>query len=205
MPRGWSPSRKAPCSWRSTRKTTSTRSTRPRCSSSQLRTTSSNPRRGLEAAQANVLKADAGVTQANAAVAQATAAVANARAALTKAKALDDLAKTEEQIAVGLQKVDAGAISDLKVAKAVQNRQAMDAGVKQARPESVRQLQPKHRPTPGLAVAQSTQQQAEAAERQSSFALQMAKSNVNAARPSWMVRNSTWTSARCTPRPTATS
>jgi hypothetical protein len=56
----------------------------------------------------------------------------NAKAAVDKAKALDELAMTEEKIAVGLQKVDPGAISDLKVAKAVQNRQAADATLKQS-------------------------------------------------------------------------
>jgi multidrug resistance efflux pump len=81
----------------------------------------------LAAADANVVKAGAGINQAQAAVTQSRAALTNAQAALTKAraalanaqagvakaKASDDLAKTEEQIALNLQKMDAGAISIL--------------------------------------------------------------------------------------------
>jgi multidrug resistance efflux pump len=134
----------------------------------------------LKAAQANVLKAQAGVTQAQAAVVQAVAAVANAQAALVKAKAEDDLAKTEEQIALNLRKVDAGAISVLKVAKAVQNRQAADAAVKQAEAGVGEAQAARQQADAGLAAAQSTEQQAEATERQATFALQVTESNVPA-------------------------
>jgi multidrug resistance efflux pump len=135
---------------------------------------------GLQAAQANVMKSRAGVIQARAAVDQAIAALANAQAALIHARVLDDLAKTEEQIALNLQKADAGAISELKVAKAVQNRQTKDAGVTQATAGVGEATAAKAQADAGLGVAQSAQQQAEAAERQSTFALQMANSNVTA-------------------------
>src|SRR5262249_22694523 len=105
---------------------------------------------------------------------------ANAQAALKKAKALDDLARTEEKIALNLQKVDPGAISVLKVAKARQNRHATDAGVKQAEAGVGEAVAAQQQAEAGLAVAQSAQQQAEAAERQSAFALQMAQTNVTA-------------------------
>jgi multidrug resistance efflux pump len=134
----------------------------------------------LESAQANVVKAKSGVKQAQAAVAQAVAAVGNARAALVKAKAQDELAVTEEKIAVGLQKVDSGAISDLKVAKAVQNRQAADASVNQAQAGVTEAVAGKEQADAALAVAQAGEQQTVAAERQATFALQIAKSNVNA-------------------------
>jgi multidrug resistance efflux pump len=150
----------------------------------------------LEAADANVVKAGAGINQAQAAVTQAKAALANAQAGFTKARAADDLARTEEQIALNLQKMDAGAISTLKVTQAVQNREASaaalkqaqtgaqeaqagvqqaDAGVNQAR-AAVLQAEA------GLAEARSGQQQAEAADRQARFALKMAQRNVPAVR-----------------------
>src|SRR5262249_55205951 len=101
----------------------------------------------LAAANANVVKAGAAIKQAQAAVTQSRAGLVNARAGLTraraglanaqegaaKAKASDALAKTEEQIALDLRKMDAGAISKLKVAQAVQNRKATDAALQQAR------------------------------------------------------------------------
>jgi multidrug resistance efflux pump len=100
----------------------------------------------LAAAGANVVKAGAGINQAQAAVTQAKAALANAQAGLIKAKAAlanaqagvvkarasDELARTEEKIALNLQKMDAGAISTLRVTQAVQNRDAADAALKQA-------------------------------------------------------------------------
>jgi multidrug efflux pump subunit AcrA (membrane-fusion protein) len=68
---------------------------------------------GLQAAVDNVAKARAGVAQAQAALDEAKAAVANAQATLNKVKAADELSRTEEQIALNLQKMDAGAISTL--------------------------------------------------------------------------------------------
>src|SRR6266852_4627157 len=87
---------------------------------------------GLESANANALKAKDGVAQAQAGLDQAKAALTNAQANLVKVKAQDDLAKTQEQIALNLKKMDPGAISTLKVAEAVQNRLAADAGLNQA-------------------------------------------------------------------------
>jgi multidrug resistance efflux pump len=134
----------------------------------------------LEAAQANVQKAKAGVTQAQAGVDEARAALVSAQAALTRAKAEDNLARTEERIALDLRKEDPGAISDLKVAKAVQNRAAKDAAVKQAEAGVGQAAAALQQADAGLAGAQSALQQAQAAERQSGFALQVAQSNVPA-------------------------
>jgi multidrug resistance efflux pump len=92
----------------------------------------------LEVAGANVAKAGAEIKQAQAAVTQSKAALENAQAGLTrakaalanaqagvaKAKAADDLAKTEEQIALNVRKIDLGAISELRLTQAVQNREA---------------------------------------------------------------------------------
>jgi multidrug resistance efflux pump len=135
---------------------------------------------GLQAARANVVKSKAGVTQARAAIEQAKAAVANAQAAAKKAKALDDLAITEEKIAVNLRKVDTGAISELKVAKAVQNRLAADASLKQAEAAVGQAVAAEREAEAGLAGAEAAQQQAEAAQRQATFSLQVARSNVTA-------------------------
>jgi multidrug resistance efflux pump len=134
----------------------------------------------LEAAQANVLKAKAGVTQAQAGVDEAKAALVNAQAALTRQKAEDELAKTEEKIALDLRKMDAGAISDLKVAKAVQNRAAKDAAVKQAEAGVSQAAAALQQADAGLVGARSALQQAQAAERQAGFALEVAQSNVPA-------------------------
>jgi multidrug resistance efflux pump len=162
----------------------------------------------VAAADASVVKAVAGVTQAQAAVSQyksalanaqaglvkAKAAVVNAQAGVAKARASDELARTQERIDLDLQKRDAGAISVLKVAESVQNRQVADAALKQAEAVAgeaeagqkqadagvdqangaLRQAEA------GLAEAQSAQRQAEAAARQAAFALQMAQSNVPA-------------------------
>jgi multidrug resistance efflux pump len=164
---------------------------------------------GLQAAQANVVRASAAITQAQAAVSQARAAVANAQAALSKAKAAvanaqatvakakaaDDLAKTEEQIALSLQRMDAGAISTLRVTQARQNRQAADAALTQAETgvgeaqaaqqqaeAGVRQADAaQQQAEAGLAEARAAQQQAEAAERQAAFGVKMAESKVPAA------------------------
>jgi multidrug resistance efflux pump len=137
---------------------------------------------GLQAASDNVAKARAGVTQAQAALDQAKAALASARAALNKARASDDLARTEEQIALNLQRMDAGAISTLRVTQAVQKRQEADAAVKQAE-AGVTQAQASQRQAEaGVTAAQSAWQQAEAAERQAAFAVQVAEGNVPAVR-----------------------
>jgi multidrug resistance efflux pump len=162
----------------------------------------------LQSAEASVLKAVAGINQAQAAVAQAKAALTNAQAGLskaaaglvnaqagvTKAKAADELAKTEEQIALNVQKMDAGAISTLRVTQAVQNRQAADAALKQAQTaadEAQAGVQQADagvsqaraavlQADAGLAEARSGKEQADAAARQARFALQMAQSNVPA-------------------------
>jgi len=72
------------------------------------------------------------VNQLQASLAQANAAVANAKANLNKTIAADDLAKTQEKIALSTQRADAGAISVLKVAEAVQTHVEADAAVDQA-------------------------------------------------------------------------
>src|SRR5262249_28807951 len=101
-------------------------------------------------------------------------------AAADKAKAEDNLAVTEEKIALDLRKVDPGAISDLKVAKAVQNRQAADAALKQAEAAVGEAVAAQGQADAALIAAKFTLDQANAAEKQSTFALQMAKSNVKA-------------------------
>lgn len=101
--------------------------------------------------------AKASVQQAQASLEVATAAVANAQASLEKAKAADELAKTQEQIALNIQRQNTAAISQLNVAKAVQERQEADAAVQQA----------------AAAVTQS-----QASEKQASAAVLVAQSNV---------------------------
>jgi multidrug resistance efflux pump len=132
----------------------------------------------LAAAKANVAKGQAGVTQAKAAVAQADAAVANARAGAAKAKAADELAISEEKIALNVQKQFAGAISELNVKKATQNRQVMDAALKQAEAGVGEAVAGQGQAAAGLAVAQASVEAAEASERQAEFALQTAQSNI---------------------------
>jgi multidrug resistance efflux pump len=163
---------------------------------------------GLEAADANVVKAGAGIKLAQAGVTQSKAALTNVKAGLTKAKAAlenaqagiaksraaDDLAKTEEEIALNLRKMDAGAISTLRVTQAVQNRAAADAALKQAKTGAeeaqagvqqaeagVSQAQAAvSQAEAALGEAQAGQDQYEAADRQARFALKMAQSNVPA-------------------------
>jgi multidrug resistance efflux pump len=106
-------------------------------------------------AQLNASKAT--VKQAEASLQAANAAVANAQANVAKAKAADDLAKTQEQIALNIQRANAGAISVLNVAKATQERQEADAVVQQAE----------------AAVAQ-----AQASAQQAAATVQVAQSNV---------------------------
>ena len=55
-----------------------------------------------------------------------------AKAAVEARKSQDVLARTKEQIALNLRNRDAGAISELKVAEAVQNRKVEDDNLKQA-------------------------------------------------------------------------
>ncbi len=163
----------------------------------------------VAAAAANVVKTGAGINQAQAGVTQSKAALMNAKASLTKAKAAlantqagvakakaaDDLAHTEEDIAANVRKMDAGAISTLKLTQAVQNREAADAALKQAQTgveeaqagvqqadAGVNQAQAAVlQAEAGLGEAQAGQQQAEAADRQAQFALKVAQSNVPAA------------------------
>jgi multidrug resistance efflux pump len=149
---------------------------------------------GVTQAQAALKQAKAGVASAQAVLDQAKAGVAEAQAALKKAQAQNDLAKTEESIAVGLQKVDPGAISTLKVAQAVQNRKVADAAVTQAQ-STVNQANATQAQTvaglagagdaeqqaeASLSVARDAKLQAEADTRQATFALQVAQSEVPA-------------------------
>jgi multidrug resistance efflux pump len=133
---------------------------------------------GLEAAQANVAKANDGVAQAQAGLEQSKAAVVNAQSALAKAKAADELAKTKEQIALNVQKANAGAISVLKVAEAVQTRQEADAAVNQAEASLNQAKAAEQQAVAGVASAKSTEQQIEASARQAAFSLKVAQSNV---------------------------
>jgi multidrug resistance efflux pump len=146
----------------------------------------------IKQAQATITQSKAALTNAQAALAKAQAALTHAQAAVTKARAADDLARTEEQIALNLQKMDAGAISTLKVTQAVQNREAADASLKEAQSGAeeaqaskrqaeagVRQAQAAvWQAEAGLAQTQAGEQQARADDRQAGFALQLAKSNV---------------------------
>jgi multidrug resistance efflux pump len=132
----------------------------------------------LAAAKFNVSTREAGVQQAQAALDQAKAGVAVARDAVQQAKAQDDLAVTEEKIAVSLQKVDPGAISDLNVAKAVQSRQAADAALKEKQDGVNQALAGQAQAEAALSGARYTVDQAKASTEQTSFALEMAKSNV---------------------------
>jgi multidrug resistance efflux pump len=135
---------------------------------------------GLESSHANVVKSKDGVTQAQATLDQAKAGVANAQANLVKVAAQDELAKTEEQIALNLQKMDVGAISQLKVDEAVQSRLAADAAVKQAQAAVTQAQAFQQQAVAGLSGAQAALTQAEAADRQAAFTLKVAESNVPA-------------------------
>jgi multidrug resistance efflux pump len=121
----------------------------------------------LMSAQEGVKQAQAGLASAKANVVKAKASVNQTLAAVTQARAKDDLAKTEEQIALNLQKTDAGAISVLRVTQAQQNRLAADATVKQAEAS--------------LGEAQAGEVSAVAAENQAVFTLKVAESKVPAA------------------------
>src|SRR5262249_23519847 len=102
------------------------------------------------------------------------------QAAVRKAKASDDLARTEEQIALSLQKSDAGAISTLKVTQAVQNRVAADAAVKQSEADYLPAQAAQRAKEAALGTAQAEEKQAQAAVRQATFALKLAEANVPA-------------------------
>jgi multidrug resistance efflux pump len=135
-------------------------------------------RASLQVAVANVAKAKAGVAQAVAAGNQTKAAVTSAQANLAKAKAADDLARTEEQIALNLQKTDAGAISVLRVSQATQKLAETAAAVRQADAAVGEAVAADQQSQAALAVAQSGEQQAVAAQQQATFALRVAESNV---------------------------
>jgi membrane fusion protein, multidrug efflux system len=68
---------------------------------------------------------------------QAKAAAENAQANVAKAQAAATLARTQEQIALGVQQQNAGAISKLSVAQATQQREEADAAVAQAQAAAV--------------------------------------------------------------------
>jgi membrane fusion protein (multidrug efflux system) len=106
----------------------------------------------LDAAKATVKQAEASLQAAN-------AAVVNAQANVAKVKASDELAKTQEQIALNIQRANAGAISVLNLAKATQARQEADAAVQQA---------------------EAGVNQAQASALQAAAAVQVAQSNVPA-------------------------
>jgi multidrug resistance efflux pump len=145
----------------------------------------------LEASEANVAKAGADIKQAQATVTQSKEALTNAQAALakaeavlthaeeavTKARAADDLARTEEQIALNLQKMDAGAISTLKVTQAVQNREAADASVKEAQSGAKEAQAGKRQAEAGVDQAQAAVLQAEAGLAQAQSGEQQAKAD----------------------------
>ena len=107
--------------------------------------------------EAQLSAAKATVKQAEASLQAANAAVVNAQANVTKAKAADELAKTQEQIALNIQRANAGAISVLNVAKARQEREEADAAVQQA---------------------EAAVTQAQASALQAAAAVQVAQSNV---------------------------
>lgn len=164
---------------------------------------------GVDSARASAARAQAGIAQANAAVNQSKAVVSNALASITKAKAgianteagvakakaSDDLAKTEEQIAVNLQRTDAGAISSLRVTQAIQSREAADAalqsaaaavneaeaGLQQAEASLIQYQAAQQQAEAGVAAAQAAQQQAGAAESQAALGVDMAASKIQAA------------------------
>jgi multidrug resistance efflux pump len=106
----------------------------------------------LKASQATVKQAEAGLQVAN-------AAVDSAQAGAAKAKAADELAKTQEQMSLGIQRANPGAISLLKVAESTQGRESADAALEQA---------------------QAMVAQAQAAALQADVAVEVAHSNVPA-------------------------
>ena len=71
----------------------------------------------------------------------------------TRRYAADDLAKTQEKIALSTQRVDAAAISVLKVAEATQTRVQADAAVQQAEAAVVQAEAAQRQAVAGLAAA----------------------------------------------------
>jgi multidrug resistance efflux pump len=135
---------------------------------------------GVENAEASVAKAKAGVTQTEAALKQAQAGVATAEDAVKKVQAQDELAKTEEQIALNLQKSDPGAISELKVAEAVQKRKAADAALAQALATVNETKAGVQQAEAAISGAKATQVQSEAAKKQADFSVSVRRT------PSWL-------------------
>jgi multidrug resistance efflux pump len=131
-----------------------------------------------KAAEANVIKAKDQVTEAESAVEQAKAGVANAEAVLAKAKAADVLAKTTEQIEVGLQRVQEGAISKLKVDRAIQLRQEADAAVEEAGAGTKEAYAGEQHSISVLAAARSAMNEAQAAAQQATLAVLVSRTSV---------------------------
>ncbi len=77
-----------------------------------------------------------------------------------------------------MEKSQSGAISQVNLARAVQNRQAMDAALRQTEAGISAALASAQQADAGVAGASSAFDQAQAAERQSTFAQDMAKSSV---------------------------
>jgi multidrug resistance efflux pump len=132
-----------------------------------------------EAADENVTKAKDQVAEAQAAVEQAKAGVANAEAALARAKAADVLANTTEQIEVGLQRVQEGAISKLRVDRAIQLRQEADATVQEADAGAKEAYAGEQHSMSVLAAARSAMNQAQAAAQQAKYAVMVARTSVS--------------------------
>jgi multidrug resistance efflux pump len=133
-----------------------------------------------KAADENVAKAQDQVAEAQAAVVQARDGVASAEAALAKAKAADVLAKTTEQIEVGLQRVDVGAIPKLRVDQAIQRRQEADAVVGEADAGTREAQSGEQHSLAVLSAARSTMNQAEAAAQRAAYAVMVARASVPA-------------------------
>jgi multidrug resistance efflux pump len=99
---------------------------------------------------------------------------------LAKAKAADVLAKTTEQIEVGLQRVDVGAIPKLRVDQAIQRRQEADAVVGEADAGTREAQSGEQHSLAVLSAARSTMNQAEAAAQRAAYAVMVARASVPA-------------------------
>ena len=86
----------------------------------------------------------------------------------------------QNPLAGGIDPMDAGAVSTLRVAQAVQKRQEAGAAVKQAEAGLTQARASRRQAGAGVTAAQSAWQQAQAAERQATFAVQGAEGNVPA-------------------------
>jgi multidrug resistance efflux pump len=133
---------------------------------------------GAEAADAKVVSVKEGAAQAQAAVDQAKATTANALASLEKVKAASDLSRTEERIALNIQQINVGAISQLKVAEAKQKFQEAIAAVRQAEAGVQQAIASEQQATAALSAAQAGVKQSEALARQGAFAVTVAKGDV---------------------------